>query len=286
MRKLTRLWQALERIPGICDVLASWEHHCGEDYALIVPHLQPTDDFAASYPCPHPRDANCPRAIVESGNGVFVAICRHPHKLCEDLTLSSKDALVYRLNLEALLSLLAKALALRIQNSQVRAPGVWALGVSNSRSTRNNPAYLFVFSRCCDFRSAIHEVAISCPTSFVAVAPTSTFLTVDLREVLGRCKSSFISLEERVGLSEDGRFVAMETTESDEFPPTPVDLRHSVVEKYKQDFDYTDQAIYEDAKVHKSDFYKWMRGTLADKSSKSKRIEETLRADPRLRNCQ
>ena len=283
MRKLTLLWQALERIPGLCDVLASWQLHCGADYPLIQPHLRPTDDFGARYPCPHPHDADCPRAIVDYGDGLFAAVCRHPHKLCEDVTLSAKDALVHRLDIDAALTPLASALAVRIQGLQVRAPGVWALGVSTSRSTRNHPAFFFAFRRCRDFRSALHEVALSCPTPFIAVAPTSGFLTVELREVLERRKSDFISLEDRVGLSEDGRFVALEITDANEITPTPVEQRHAAVEKYKSDFTCTDQVIFEDAAVHKSDFYKWIKGTLGDKSSKSKRIEEILRTDPRLR---
>jgi hypothetical protein len=52
MRKLTRLWQALERIPGLCDITAYWEHHCGVDYPLLQPHLRVTDEFGARYPCP------------------------------------------------------------------------------------------------------------------------------------------------------------------------------------------------------------------------------------------
>jgi hypothetical protein len=283
MRKLTRLWQALERIPGLCDVLAYWEYHCGEDYPVIRPHLRVTEELGCRYPCPHPNDGDCPRGIVDYGNGLFAALCRHPHKLCEDVPLAPKDALVHRLDLDSVVRPLANALAVRIQDLKSRAPGVWALGVSNSRLTRGYPAYLFVFSRRRDFRSAVQEVAISCPTPFVAVAPTNSFLTVESREVLGRRKSVFISLEDRVGLSEDGQFIALENTDGDEVSPTPIELRHAVVEKYKEGFDCTDQAIYEDAGVHKSDFYKWMKGTLGNKSSKSKRIEETLRTDPKLR---
>jgi hypothetical protein len=214
---------------------------------------------------------------------LFAAVCRHPHSLCQDVVLSPKDALVHRLDVDAALTPLASALNVRIQGLQLRAPGVWALGVSNSRSTRNHPAFFFAFSRCRDFRSALQEIALSSPTPFIAVAPTSGFLTVELREVLDRRKSDFISLEDRVGLSEDGRFVAMEITDADEINPTPLEQRHAVVEKYNVDFDYTDQLVYEDAGVHKSDFYKWKSGMLSDNSSKSKRIEEALRTNPKLR---
>jgi hypothetical protein len=283
MRKLTRLWQALECIPGLSDISAYWEHYCGVDYPLIRPHLRPTDDFGARYPCPHPRDAHCPRSIVDYGDGSFAAKCRHPHRLCEDLPLSSKDALVYRLDVDAVIRPIAEVLCVRGQTLQVRAHGVWELGLSTSRTTRDHPAFLLVFTRHDDFRSAVRDLALSCPTPFVAVAPTGNHLTVELREHLDRRQSDFISMEERVGLSEDGRFVALEITDADEIAPTPVEQRPAVVDQYKRDFGYTVDNICEDAGVNRSDFYKWMKAKLDSKSGKSIRIEEALRTNPKLR---
>ena len=283
MRKLTRLWQGIESVPGLAAIPAYWEHFCGTEFPLILPHLRPTDNIGATYPCPHPRDHDCPRGIVPYGDGTFAAICRHPHKLCDAVPLAPKEALVYTLDIEAFVRPMAVGLCVRTQNLEVRASGVWDLGLSTSRATRNHPVFLLVFARRDDFRSGLRELALSCPTPFVAIAPTSNHLTVELRENLARRQSDFISMEERVGLSEDGRFVALEITDADEITPTPVEQRHAVVEKHKSDFNCTDQIIYEDAGVHKSDFYKWMKGTLGNKSSKSKRIEETLRTDPKLR---
>jgi len=282
IRKLTRLWQGIESVPGLAAIPAYWEHFCGTEFSLIRQHLRPTDNIGATYPCPHSRDHDCPRGIVPYGDGTFAAICRHPHKLCDAVPLAPKEALVYTLDIGALVRPMAVGLCVRTQNLEVRASGVWDLGLSTSRATRNRPVFLLVFARRDDFRSALRELALSCPTPFVAVAPTSNHLTVELRENLARRQSDFISMEERLGLSEDGRFVALEITDADEITLTPVEQRPAVVEKYNIDFDYTDQLIYEDAGVHKSDFYKWKSGTLSNKSSKSKRIEETLRTDPKL----
>lgn len=283
MRKLTLLWQGIESVPGLAAIPAYWEYFCRTEFPLIRPHLRPTDDIGASYPCPHPRDHDCPRVIIQYGDGTIAAICRHPHALCDTVPLAPKDALVCTLDIGALVRPMAEVLCVRIQNLQARAPGVWELGLSTSRTTRNHPVFVLVFARRDDFRSALRALALSCPTPFVAVAPTGNHMTVELREDLARRQSDFISMEERIGLSEEGRFVAFETTDADEIPPTPVERRHAVVEQYKSDFECTDQVIYENAAVHKSDFYKWLKGTLANKSSKSKRVEETLRIDPKLR---
>jgi hypothetical protein len=283
MRKLTRLWQALERIPGLCDIPAYWEHHCGVDYSLVHPHLQLTDDFGARYPCPHPKDVHCPRKVADYGDGSFAAVCMHPHKLCEDLPLSSKDALVYRLDVDGIVRPMAQALGVRGQTLKLRTHGVWELGLSTSRRTRNHPAFLLVFTRYDDFVSAVRELALSCPTPFITVAPTGNHLTVEVREHLDRRQSDFISMEDRVGLSEDGRFVALEITDADVIAPTPVERRPAVVDQYKRDFGYTVENICEDAPVNRSDFYKWMKGELDNKSIKATRIEEALRTNPKLR---
>ena len=283
MRKLTQLWHGLECVTGLACIPSFWEQCCGSDVSLIRPYLRPTDDFGATFPCPHPRNADCPRRIVNHGDGEFVATCRHPHKLCNNVLLALKDALIHRLDIDALVRTLTDALCVRPQQLQLKEPGVWSLGLSTSRPTRNEPAYLLVFSQFSGFRSALRDLALSSPTPFVAVAPTATHMTVELREELARRGSNFISIDERVGLSEEGRFVALDLTDVDEISPTPLHERHAVVARFKREFDWTDQAIYEPIRVHKSDFYKWMNGNLPDTSSKAKRIEETLRKFPTLR---
>ena len=284
MRKLTQLWQGIESIPGPAANPAFWRQFCGSDFALIRPHVRATDDIGAGYPCPHPRDYDCPRHIVDYCDGTFAAICRHPHKLCDEVPLAPKDALVYTLDVASLVLAMADVLCVRTRNQQVRADGVWELGLSTSRATRNQPVFLLLFLRRADFEFALRGLLLSCSMPFVAVALTRNHLTAELGEDLTRHRSAFISMEDRVGLADDGRFASLEMTDVAEMAPTPVERRHAVVEKYKTDFNCTDQTIFEDAAVDKSDYYKWMRGTLGDKSNKSQRIEDVLRTDPKLRN--
>jgi hypothetical protein len=86
-----------------------------------------------------------------------------------------------------------------------------------------------------------------------------------------------------VGLWDDGRFVALEIAGAEEIAPTPVEGRKAVVDRYKRDFGYTVDNISADAGVNRSDFCKWMNGSLDSKSVKAVRIEDTLRTNPKLR---
>src|SRR5690242_9742409 len=130
MRKLTQLWQAIEKIPGLSDIPAGWEVHCGDEFPLLRPHLRSTDVLGYRHPCPNPRDADCPRSIVDCGDGSFAAICRHPHGLCDNKVLAASDALVHQLDISSFFKPVVQTLGLRWQQPVLRFPGVWAIGVS------------------------------------------------------------------------------------------------------------------------------------------------------------
>lgn len=278
MRALTRLWRALESIPGLLDVPAWWEHFCGDDFPVIQPYLRPTDVFGHRYPCPrYPRDGECPRKIVDYGDGEFAAICRHPHQFCERVPLTPKDALTQTLNLDKFTAALAPVLKIRTQKVR-QFCGLSEIGMSIAPATRNCPAFLAIVTSVDQLQRRLHELLLSHPTPFLLLAPTSRFLTADHLRLLDRHKSHFVSLEETVGVDDGGRFVPLQAVGEEDAQPTPVADRQAAVDAYRERHAATDSDIYRSARVHKSDFYKWLAGKLSDKSSKSKRIEEVLRA--------
>ncbi len=277
MRPLTRLWRALESIPGLLEVPAWWEHFCGDDFPVIQPHLLPTDVFGHRYPCPrYPRDGECPRRIVDYGDCEFAAICRHSHQFCERIPLTPKDALIHAIDMAKFAGALAPALKIRPQKLRDFG-GVREIGVSIAPATRNCPVFLAIVTSMDQLQRSLHELLLSHPTPFLLLAPTSRFLTADHLRLLDRHKSHFVSLEETVGVDDGGRFVPLQPASEEEAAPTPVANRQAAVNAYHEHHGATDADIYRAARVHKSDFYKWLAGKLSDKSGKSKRIEEVLR---------
>jgi hypothetical protein len=273
MRALTRLWRALESIPGLLDVPAWWEHACGDDFPVIRPYLISTDVFGHRYPCPrHPRDHECPRRIIDYGDGEFAAICRHSHQFCERIPLAPKDALIHTIDMAKFAGALAPALKIRPQRLRYFG-GLREIGVSIAPATRSCPAFLAIVTSPDQLQRSLHELLLSHPTPFVLLAPTSRFLTADHIRLLDRHKSIFVSLEETVGVDEDGHFAPLQAAYEEEAQPTAVAARQALVDACGA----MDADSYRAARVHKSDFYKWLTGKLSDKSSKSKRIEEVLR---------
>lgn len=278
MRKLTRLWQALERIPGLCDVSANWEHHSGADYPLIKPHLRSTDVLGTVYPCPHPRDADCPRKIVDYADGTYTAICRHPHKLCEQVPLTTKEALLYNLDLTSFLKPIAQTLGLRWQQSALHFSGVWAVGISARTNTRNQPAFLQVQGRQSAFLEGVRRLLIEITGPFLLIAPTEQFRDVMVQEMLQTRGIGFISLLDQILMDDAGRFHAVDPVSSaDEHPITPREDRERVLNVFCHKHDCLKTKVAEEAEVDPSDLYKWVRDELPKRSKKSARIEVVLR---------
>ncbi len=278
MRKLTRLWQGLERVSGLAAIPAYWEHFCGTEFPLIQPHLRPTNDLGSSYPCPHPRDYDCPRGIVDYGDGSFVAICRHPHRLCNDKVLSASDALVHDLDLASFFQSVAQALGLRWQQPALRFPGVWAIGVSARANTRSQPAFLQVQSRRSAFLQGVRRLLVEIDGPFLLVAPTEQFRDVAIQEMIQRRGIGFISLEDQIVMDDAGRLVALDPVSTDdEHSVTPPVDRERVLNAFCQKYDIPKTKAADQAEVDPTDLYKWVRNELPRNSKKSARIEVLLR---------
>ncbi len=277
MRKLTRLWHVLEHIPGLLAVPAIWRNDCGDEFDLLQQYLRPADEVGSNFPCPYPRGGDCPRKIVNHGGGEYIAICRTLPKICPDVPLIPKEALIHELDLLALLKPVLRAASIRAEVPQIRSHGVWSVGLSNRRSSLNQPVFLLVFAGATGFHSAVRDLLLDVVGPFVVVAPTNQHRTVDIQERLQARGAGYLCLEEQILVDEQGRFSAIDPIESaDKISATPVADRKRVVEQFKTKHGCKIVDIQRAAGVHESDYYKWLNGTHPDHYSTCIAIEKVL----------
>ena len=124
-----------------------------------------------------------PREIVHHGGDDFAALCRDPHKQCADRRLGTKDVLLCTLDLYAFLKPVLPVPALRGQQFVLRRPGVSNIGLSNRRSSLNQPCYLLIFEGPSGFQSAVRDLLLDVPGPFVIVAPTNQHRTGAVQEL-------------------------------------------------------------------------------------------------------
>ena len=55
MRRLERVWPALEAIAGLAGIPATWREHLGDEADAVAGFLRPTDQRASKVSMPEPR---------------------------------------------------------------------------------------------------------------------------------------------------------------------------------------------------------------------------------------
>lgn len=213
MRTSPELWGALERIPNLEAVPAIWEEACGADYDALRPHLRPTESIGSRYPCPN-RYGDCPRRIVDYGDGEFTALCRDQYKSCASVPLTLREALVHDIDLAGLLAPALRAAGIRAQGMVLRSRGVWAVGLSARRSALHQPVFLVICQSPITFDNRVRDLLLEVPGPFLLVAPTNRCRSVALQERLLARSVEYLALEDEVGLNEQGAFARIEAQEA------------------------------------------------------------------------
>lgn len=205
MRKLPRLWRALEGIPGLLAVPEVWRQECGEDFDYARPYLQPTDRIGGRYPCPN-SFSGCPRRIIDYDEDEFAAICQDEHKRCERVPLTRREALIHRLDLGGLLQPVLRAASIRPQPMSQHAPGVWAAGLSEQAHSRNFPVYFLLADAASTHRAAVERLLLDMSDSFLLILSTNQYRTVETESRLRDRRVECLCLEDQVLVDEHGEF--------------------------------------------------------------------------------
>lgn len=212
MRRLPKLWRSLERITGLLAVPAVWEMECGEDFGFLHPHLRPTEMVGSLYPCPN-HFGECPRKIVDYGNREFAAICRDPHKSCDRIQLAPRDVFLHDLDLASFLKPVLQAASILPEAPKQRAPGTWSLGLTG-RSSSLAPAFLVVAHSGSAFETSVRDLLLDVSGRFLLVAPTNAYRTAKIQERLQANSTTYLCLEETVGVDDNGAFRLLETADA------------------------------------------------------------------------
>jgi hypothetical protein len=272
MRKLTRLWQALERIPALVAIPACWEHHCGPDYPVIRSFIRVTEMAGASYPC-----ADCVREIIDYGDGEIVAVCRDKWKQCEDIPLKAADTVLHAVDVPAFSKAIARPLGFRWHNPATRGHAAWSIGLAPDGFGNDRQVILMVHSDQERFRASLHQLLAGVEEPFILLCPTAARKDPGIHEMLVRRRVRFHALEDHLGANAEGLLITIRSLSDGvaAVPVTPVAERAAKVKAFAGKHALTIKEILVALGLDYRDFKRWRKGDLDDSSSKSKRIEHT-----------
>jgi hypothetical protein len=202
--KLTQLWQALERIPGLTTTIPYWKRYCGPDYAVIRPFLHATEFSGGTYPCGNADREGCFREIVYCGGNKIVAVCRQEWDPCEEVLLCSDDAVLYELDLRSFTGMIAEALGFRWQHALEDERCPWSIGLLPDGPGSDQTVFLIVETSLSNFLNSVLKVVARSQCRKVILAPTNRLKGTDVQAVLDQHRIPLYPLEEFILEREDG----------------------------------------------------------------------------------
>ena len=209
---LTRFFQALETnfpLSGVRSVLAN---KIGSDVAgtLECAGLLSLLRVADTYPCPQPGGEGCPRKIVETKDGSYIAVCGNDPAECEELRLAAKDVELLGVVPERLLEHLRSPL--QLSGAVRRIEGLaqtYQVGFFIPQPALKHPVFFTAAASKVEYAAAIDALRSRVDgASFAVITPTDRFVSAETVRQFRTIGVPLISLADTICLSADGKLEA------------------------------------------------------------------------------
>ena len=105
-------WKTIEAVPDFATDRRDWQARFGDCWALAERYLKQTSRFVEQVDCPFPGGENCPRQVIQHGDGGVRAVCSDPGRMCDALDLTLDDIKLTALDRRKLLADMARAFGL------------------------------------------------------------------------------------------------------------------------------------------------------------------------------
>jgi len=209
MRKLRRLWKALEAPYGVVGVRAHLAQVLGEDLSFAEPLLRRLPQPSEVYPCPYPGGPGCPRRVIHRRDGSIVAVCGCDPAECDEVPLQPEDTVAYELDGKRVCSHLAgilKYVAAGVRVSAVRQ--LWNAGSVAVGGKQRQQVFLALVSDRQQLRSVVDHLVASFDGAFILLVPTLRFCDAMMEQALRARSARLLALEEIVQASNGNRLTA------------------------------------------------------------------------------
>jgi hypothetical protein len=207
MRKLPRLWRALEALPGLAAERLEWCRLVGDEWPIVGPLFRQTGALVDRVWCPSPGGPDCPRRVIQQDDDRIVAVCGDQPRNCDTLSLSMDDIAVLELDVRRLAAALAQPLGLSRDPRWVQEPDVLQLGMHEVAAGLGVPI-LLLWARTPDQADrAIAGLVHSVAGPFALTTPTDRFVGAQAREKIKLAGGIQVPLDDVVGVDHHNRLV-------------------------------------------------------------------------------
>jgi hypothetical protein len=207
MRKLRRLWRALETLPRAAAERLEWRRLLGDEWPVAEPLLRQTGALVERVWCPSPGGSDCPRRVIRHDDSRIVAVCGDDPRNCDTISLTLEDIAVLELDVGKLAQALAKPLGLRPAASWILKPDILELGMHQVTAGQGVPV-LLLWARTPDQAAqAIAFLVHAMDAPFAVATPTDRFVGAEARAKIRSAGGMHVPLCDALGADDHGTLV-------------------------------------------------------------------------------
>jgi len=214
MRKLHRLWRALENQQGLAAERLEWRRLVGDEWPIVEPLFRQSGALVGRVWCPSPGGPDCPRRVTRHDDGRIVAVCGDQPRNCDTLSLSLDDIAVLELDVHRLAAALAEPLGLSGAPRWVEEPDVLQLGMHEVAAGLGVPILLLWARTPHQADRAIAGLVHSVAGPFALTTPTDRFVGAQAREKIMLAGGVQVPLDDVVGVNDHNRLVGQRPPEA------------------------------------------------------------------------
>ncbi len=209
---LTRFFQALETNFPLSGVRWALANKIGSDItgALERAGLLSVLRVADTYPCPQPGGEGCPRKIVETDGGSYIAVCGNNPAECEELRLAPKDVELLGIVPERLLEYLRSPL--QLSGAVRRIEGLaqaYQVGFFIPQPALKHPVFFMAAASGSEYAATLDAFRSRAEAaSFAVITPTDRFVSAETVRQFRTIGVPVISLADTIRLSAAGKLEA------------------------------------------------------------------------------
>jgi hypothetical protein len=204
MRKLHRLWRALEALPGLAAERLEWRRLVGDEWPIVEPLFRQTGALVDRIWCPSPSGVDCPRRVIRHDDGSIVAVCGDEPRNCDTISLTLEDIVVLELDVRRLAKALAAPLGLKAAPSWIREPDILEFGMHQVAAGRGVPVMLLWARTPDQVGLAIDFLIHAFDGPFAVATPTNRFVGAGTRAKIRQAGGMHFSLSDALGADDHG----------------------------------------------------------------------------------
>jgi hypothetical protein len=204
MRRLHKLWRALEALPGLAAERLEWRRLLGDEWLIVEPLFRQTGAVVDRVWCPSPGGPDCPRRVIQHDDDRIVGVCGDAPRSCDTIPLTLEDIVVLELDVRRLAQALAAPLGLKAAPSWIREPDILELGMHQVAAGQGVPVVL-LWARAPDqVGRAIELLMHALDAPFAIATPTDRFVGAETRAKVRQAGGMHFSLSDALGADDHG----------------------------------------------------------------------------------